>query len=390
MRFLEVSGESFADYGQPLSPKDDLVRALEQLKGEELRAMPSSRVSQMWQYAAPVWLIPHGIGFLVIRSEAGFLRQFLLLDPVKLHPGVWFAVHSPQADFSFHLHSDAPRQVMQAESALPSSPSPKMRLEQVQGLLLRHQDRRLSVQGAGYRHWQLFYICQGGMNFRVVEQEFSLRQGQLLLVPPGRPTDMHKVTKQLRMVLLTFEARFPQRFSLAEQVLPVDDQALALLRQLEQELEEGLPYYEDQVTALTNQLMVSLLRGRLLPKSPKKQPELPQNQVVETCLQIIEQNLSTKLTRGYLARKCGVSDSTLLNLFKQEMGMGVAEYIKLRRLRKARSLLEEGSYGVTQVSDMLGYCSVCYFSSEFKAQFGQSPSDFVRVLRAGGEAAGER
>lgn len=65
--------------------------------------------------------------------------------------------------------------------------------------------------------------------------------------------------------------------------------------------------------------------------------------------------------------------------------MGVAEYIKTRRLQKARRLLEEGDYSVTQVSDMLGYCSICYFSSEFKNQFGKNPSDYVKDFRSKGE-----
>lgn len=70
--------------------------------------------------------------------------------------------------------------------------------------------------------------------------------------------------------------------------------------------------------------------------------------------------------------------------------MGVAEYIKTRRLQKARHLLEEGDYSITQVSDMLGYCSICYFSSEFKNQFGKNPSDYVKDFRSKGERNHQR
>ena len=54
------------------------------------------------------------------------------------------------------------------------------------------------------------------------------------------------------------------------------------------------------------------------------------------------------------------------------------EYRNTLLLQKAESLLRSGSFTVTEISQMLGFESVSYFSRFFKKHTGSSPSAFQK------------
>jgi len=63
-------------------------------------------------------------------------------------------------------------------------------------------------------------------------------------------------------------------------------------------------------------------------------------------------------------------------LFKREMGIGVREYSKRRRLVTAALMLGASSLSIKQVAAELGYRDVRDFSRAFKASFSKSPTEF--------------
>lgn len=53
-----------------------------------------------------------------------------------------------------------------------------------------------------------------------------------------------------------------------------------------------------------------------------------------------------------------------------------AAFFRTYKLNRAAELLREGSYTVSEISDMTGFSSLSYFSTAFKKQFGVTPSEF--------------
>jgi AraC-like DNA-binding protein len=76
-----------------------------------------------------------------------------------------------------------------------------------------------------------------------------------------------------------------------------------------------------------------------------------------------------------MASEMYMSARQLQRKLKAITGHHPAELLRSYRLRKARELLHKGmQVGVT--SDTVGFSSPTYFTSCFKAQFGQTPSEF--------------
>lgn len=76
----------------------------------------------------------------------------------------------------------------------------------------------------------------------------------------------------------------------------------------------------------------------------------------------------------YLAAKMLISRSLLFNRVKRITGKSVVEYINDFRITKAKELLQDEKYNLTEISELVGFSSLRYFSRVFKASVGESPS----------------
>ena len=85
-----------------------------------------------------------------------------------------------------------------------------------------------------------------------------------------------------------------------------------------------------------------------------------------------------------LALAADVTSRTLLRTFRQQLGVGPASYLKLRQLNMVRRALRgkcEPSSNVTNIMSEHGVSEFGRFASEYKALFGERPSETVARSR---------
>ncbi len=75
----------------------------------------------------------------------------------------------------------------------------------------------------------------------------------------------------------------------------------------------------------------------------------------------------------------GISGSYAARLFKRQIGLGVREYAKRRRLRTAAQRLKTTAHAVKEIAGDLGYRSARVFERRFKEVLYLSPTEFRRV-----------
>ena len=80
---------------------------------------------------------------------------------------------------------------------------------------------------------------------------------------------------------------------------------------------------------------------------------------------------------GFIAQLLNISQRQLQRKIKQIVGMSSNDYLKGIRLQHARHLLQSNtSYSIKEIAYKVGYADSKYFSTQFKAVFGKSPSKF--------------
>lgn len=95
-------------------------------------------------------------------------------------------------------------------------------------------------------------------------------------------------------------------------------------------------------------------------------------------LTILEENLTnTDFDVDTFSREIGMSRTNLHRKLKALTDCSATEFIRVFRLKRAMSLLEQKTGNITEVAYAVGFNSVSYFNKCFKKHFGKAPSGYI-------------
>ncbi|NQX30052.1 AraC family transcriptional regulator [Microbacteriaceae bacterium VKM Ac-2854] len=101
----------------------------------------------------------------------------------------------------------------------------------------------------------------------------------------------------------------------------------------------------------------------------------------------LREHLDAPTSVTELAQLAGMSVSHFSARFKQSAGIGVVEYVKRLRSARARELLITTEAAIGDIARAVGYGDAFYFSRQFRAVNGTSPSEYRAAFH--GEALPE-
>ena len=77
-----------------------------------------------------------------------------------------------------------------------------------------------------------------------------------------------------------------------------------------------------------------------------------------------------------ISKELSYSKYYISHLFKEKLGITIYEYITERKIDLAKTMLEEGTYKMSEIAEKLNYESTQSFSKMFKRRTGISPSKY--------------
>lgn len=128
------------------------------------------------------------------------------------------------------------------------------------------------------------------------------------------------------------------------------------------------------ILASRRQMQTRIMSGEEQPGKEEAINELDR-EFMERIMAVIDGHISdSEYSIADLCRDMGMSRTTIYNKIKALSGESINEYIRVRRLSKAKELLESRRYTISEVAYMTGFSDPKYFSTCFKKQYGISPS----------------
>lgn len=102
------------------------------------------------------------------------------------------------------------------------------------------------------------------------------------------------------------------------------------------------------------------------------------NQFVEQAIEYFHKEYRTKLSIQDYAQKSNISCCWFIRSFKKHMGITPGQYLSDIRINKAKELLKNGTFNISQTSEFVGYDNPLYFSRIFKKNVGMSPREYLK------------
>lgn len=233
--------------------------------------------------------------------------------------------------------------------------------------------------GENHDFWEIVCVLEGKLLAAADEQVFVLEKGQAIV---HNPMQFHNIscTQECgtEFAIFTFEAKnMPQ---LQNKVYQIEDlsEVYELCRLANKYFYfkdvihfDGLKYDLNRAMRFVKRLELFILNLH---------ESVSEDYVLKTAsarnylyiVQLLNQNLSKRLTVKEIAALCNMSAVGVQKTFAKYAGIGVMEFFNRLKIKNAKILLEKGC-SVKETALMLGFEDPNYFSTVFKRITGNSP-----------------
>ncbi len=233
----------------------------------------------------------------------------------------------------------------------------------------------------GTRDWLILFTIDGCGEYKWQDQTNTCQSGDVLILHPGTPHHYyvpldghwefywaHFVPELRLMELLQFqEVEVGFTHLSIQSSLLIERLVTAFQRLIRDNKEEDSYHIKLSMNAMEE---ILTLLASYTNKSTSIDPR------IEDTLQYLSNHLKNQHTISSLASRIQLSASHFAHLFKKQTGDSVMETLLKLRLHHAAKLLEHTVLKVREVADEVGFQSPFYFTKQFTAYYGQSPSKY--------------
>ncbi len=106
------------------------------------------------------------------------------------------------------------------------------------------------------------------------------------------------------------------------------------------------------------------------------------NDILTRIKRYLEDRIDRQLSIAEICKDNSVGRSYVQKIFHEATGGGVIEYFGELKTTETKRLIREGDYNFTEISEMLGFNSVQYFSRFFKKSTGMTPTEYALSVKA--------
>ncbi len=106
------------------------------------------------------------------------------------------------------------------------------------------------------------------------------------------------------------------------------------------------------------------------------------SRLLRKCISYIQENLYKKITLQELSHSVNASVRTIQRHFKEQLNASPIDYITEQKLKEACNLLENSSYTVVEIANMLNYSSQSHFTKAFKTHYRVTPKQYRQTRQA--------
>ena len=333
----------------------------------------------------PVYLeCPEGIALLAVSVDGMSFEEFVMARTVKLKAGVHFNVISISGKAKIRI-----RYVPQTMGSHPMETSVSYdpiisRLNLKEILSSYYQIRKGSYQSGREKNsfYELIYVDHGEMDVTVDDETYHMQKYDLMLYHPGQKHSLETTEdSSCSYMSIAFTMDTGIKGNLKNRVFHTRKDMYQTLTRFMKAIQEDTPLNMELAMLHLKEVLILLYQfdGE---EKPDGQETTLQSHYDDTMLNeilvFIHNNVYASYTVEDLCQKFSISRSSLQALFRANLGMTPKQYISELKLNEAKKLISQHEHTISQVSDLLGFTSIHYFSRRFKSYFGIAPSEYAR------------
>ena len=263
-------------------------------------------------------------------------------------------------------------------------------------------------QGEAHDFWEFLYVDNGTVSVRYDDTWMTLNTGDIIF---HQPNEFHAIKSIGRnspnLVVISFICHSPAMKHFIHKSYTLTNEERSLISHIISEgkktfstpmnipsveqvqIKDKTPFASQQLIILYLELfLITCIRNHqenTAPSfaAPKNTPEkqTTKQSRLEEVIQFMEAHICEQLKLSDICSEFSISRSSQQSLFHSEKDCGVIDYFNQMKIQRAKDIIREGTMNFTEIAYYLSYSSLPYFSRQFKAALGMSPSEYSSSVK---------
>ncbi len=271
------------------------------------------------------------------------------------------------------------------------SPREKVRVEEI------HCIPKYPEEPHKHDFIELVYIMSGEGTHRIDDKSYRVKRGNLLFINYNQihsffaDTDMVYVNFYMKPEFISeslsdsrtiydiFAFLLFDKYFDAKDYPPIAELGGRDITDMENMIEKmlseqknGEAGYNSVIEGYMRVILVLLIRKI----NSKHYDAANRREIMDGILKYIDENFTEDVTLSELAKRCFYNSAYLGRLFKNEVGIGLRDYICEKRIKRAKELLRSTGRTVENIALDVGYLDKRQFYRVFKEKTGITPNQY--------------
>lgn len=329
--------------------------------------------------------VTKGVVMILVSFDSNNIKSFIINRSLHIKKGIYFNLISISDEASVEVLTNTEFKSIKLDNPFNySNISSSLDISEIYTKFYQEKGTNYNFSGEKHSYWELTYVDKGELLTTIDRVSYHLKQGDLIFYAPMQfhtQSTFEKISSSY--LTINFKMNFNHADLLCNKIFSLKRDSYFIVTKLIEELSNDNLYSNDLSLCYLKQLIIQMLRldnSHFHSKPTTHMQQTYENELLNDILLYIDDNIYEKISVSTLCDHFCISTSMLHSLFRKNMNNTAKNYINELKLSKSKELIRNSTHTLSEISEMLGFSSIHYFSKKFKLYFNISPTEYSKSI----------
>ena len=329
--------------------------------------------------------VTKGVVMILVSFDSNNIKSFIINRSLHIKKGIYFNFISISDEASVEVLTNTEFKSIKLDNPFNySNISSSLDISEIYTKFYQEKGTNYNFSGEKHSYWELTYVDKGELLTTIDGVSYHLKQGDLIFYAPMQfhtQSTFEKISSSY--LTINFKMNFNHADLLCNKIFSLKRDSYFIVTKLIEELSNDNLYSNDLSLCYLKQLIIQMLRldnSHFHSKPTTHMQQTYENELLNDILLYIDDNIYEKISVSTLCEHFCISTSMLHSLFRKNMNNTAKNYINELKLSKSKELIRNSTHTLSEISEMLGFSSIHYFSKKFKSYFNISPTEYSKSI----------
>lgn len=329
--------------------------------------------------------VTKGVVMILVSFDSNNIKSFIINRSLHIKKGIYFNLISISDEASVEVLTNTKFKSIKLDNPFNySNISSSLDISEIYTKFYQEKGTNYNFSGEKHSYWELTYVDKGELLTTIDGVSYHLKQGDLIFYAPMQfhtQSTFEKISSSY--LTINFKMNFNHADLLCNKIFSLKRDSYFIVTKLIEELSNDNLYSNDLSLCYLKQLIIQMLRldnSHFHSKPTTHMQQTYENELLNDILLYIDNNIYEKISVSTLCDHFCISTSMLHSLFRKNMNNTAKNYINELKLSKSKELIRNSTHTLSEISEMLGFSSIHYFSKKFKLYFNISPTEYSKSI----------